>query len=312
MSDTIDVSVLIVSYNTQKLTLACLESVYEQTTTASFEVLVIDNASSDGSANAIRNAFPQVRLLEPGSNQGFASANNLAAKHATGEFILLLNPDTVILDKAIDRIVAFARQRPGAGVYGGRTFFGDGSLNYTSCHGRPTPWSLFCMGLGLSSLFRRWELLNPEGLGAWKRDSIRTVDCVTGCFLLIRRDLWQRLGGFDLDFFMYGEDTDLSIRAAAAAGPNLVFPDARLIHYGGQSEAVRADKMVRLFRAKRQLLEKHWSPLLVPYGRLMLKLWAGTRALAHTLLNIIGKKDDKARQTWCDIWRRRREYAGHP
>src|SRR5690606_14326374 len=112
---------------------------------------------------------------------------------------------------------------------------------YNSCHGRPTLWSLICLGTGLASLFRRSRCLNPESLGSWKRDSVREVDAVTGCFLLIGRELWNELGGFDESFFMYGEDTDLCLRSWAKGRPCLICPEAKLIHYGAQADRVRPD-----------------------------------------------------------------------
>jgi N-acetylglucosaminyl-diphospho-decaprenol L-rhamnosyltransferase len=304
-----DVSILIISYNTRELTLACLASVYAQTRDVEFEILVVDNESKDGSADAIASAYPHVRLIRPGANLGFAGGNNLAAKSAAGEFLLLLNPDTVILDGAIQKAVAFARSNPRAGIVGGRTYFGDMTLNPTSVHGRPTAWSLLCMGMGLSTLFRQTRLFDPESLGRWPRDSHREVDVVTGCFCLVRRDLWQTLGGYDESFFMYGEDTDLSIRAWEVGSACMVCPDAKLIHYGGQSEKVRSDKMIRLFRAKAQLFEKHWSRPAVWFGILMLKFWALTRTLGTGLWRYLNPAKQASYEAWRDIWRRRAEFA---
>ena len=212
-------SILVVSYNTRELTLACLESVYAQTTDLDFEVIVVDNASEDGSAKSIADAFPQVKVIESVENLGFARANNLAARSASGEYLLLLNSDTVVLDRAINRILNFARVRPEAGIVGGRTVFADGSLNASSCHGRQTPWGLFCLGTGLAAVFRGSRWFDPESLGSWQRDTVAEVDAVSGCFLLIRRELWEKLGGFDESFFMYGEDMDLCLRAGIR-GPN--------------------------------------------------------------------------------------------
>ena len=206
-------SIIIVSYNTRDITLACLESVYAQTRETSFEVIVLDNASSDGSADAIAGRFPQVRLIRHPINLGFAGGNNLAAKDAAGEFLLLLNPDTVVLNGAIDTLMAFARANPGAGIWGGRTVFADGTLNPTYCWKRQTAWSAFCCGTGLSSLFRGSRVLDPEAMGAWNRDQAPEVDIVSGCFLLITRALWDTLGGFDPAFFMYGEEADMCLRA---------------------------------------------------------------------------------------------------
>ncbi len=309
-----DVSILIVSYNTRDLTLACIRSVIEQTKHVLYEIIVVDNASKDGSAEAIAQAFspsdfPQVRLVIPEKNLGFAGGNNLAGEMASGDYILLLNPDTVILDAAIDKVVAFAKAHPEAGIVGGRTYFADGvTLNPNSCHGRPTYWSLFCMGTGLSSAFRRSAWFDPESLGKWQRDMVKKVDAVTGCFLLIETALWKRLGGFDLNFFMYSEDTDLCLRTWNLGRSCLICPDARLIHYGGQSEKVRPDKFVRLFRAKAQLFQKHGSGLFFRYGLSMLAMWALTRTMA-TWLRQLGNPDKReAFVSWRDIYRRRAEF----
>jgi GT2 family glycosyltransferase len=302
-------SILVISHNTRELTLACLRSLFEQTHGLEFEVIVVDNASTDGSAEAIAVAFPSARLIEPGTNLGFAAGNNLAARHARGELLLLLNPDTVIQDGAVQKAVAFARDNPEAGIVGGRTLFADGTLNPSSCHGRPTPWSLFCAGVGLSSVFRRSPWFDPESLGPWRRDTVREVPAVTGCFLLIRRELWERLGGFDESFFMYGEETDLCLRAAKLGQRCVICPDAQLIHYGGRSERARADKMVKLFRAKAQLFERHWRPGWIGFGIAMLKLWALTRMVAFGLASLVSPRRAEAYETWREIWRRRGEYT---
>ena len=191
-----DFSVIIVSYNTRDMTLDCLASVYAQTTGA-FEVVVVDNASSDGSAEAIGAAFPQVKLIAETVNHGFAAAHHVAVPHCRAPWLVLLNPDTVVLDGALDRLMAFRRQRPEAGIWGGRTVFADGRLNPASCWRRQTPWSLLCRASGLAVIFRTSEVFNPESYGGWPRDSVREVDIVTGCLFLIGRESWDRLGGFD-------------------------------------------------------------------------------------------------------------------
>ncbi|PQO28770.1 glycosyltransferase family 2 protein [Blastopirellula marina] len=307
-----DVSILVVSYNTKEETLACLESVYDQTKDVSFELIVLDNASHDGSAEAIEETFPELTLIKSSENLGFAGANNVAAEKATGEYLLLLNPDTVILDHAIDRIVKFARSDDQPRVFGGRTFFEDMTLNADSCHGAPTPWSLLSMGVGFSSVFSRSAFFNPEGLGDWQRDSFREVDCITGCFLLLQRSLWNELGGFDLDYFMYGEDTDLCLRARKHGAKCFVYPEAQLIHHGGRSEKVRADKMIRLFRAKHQLFQKHWKPGFVKFGARMLVFWAFTRYLALSVLGIASSSYRQRAAEWYSVFARRQEYCNLP
>jgi hypothetical protein len=308
--DFLDLSILIVSYNTRELTLECLRSVFDQTRGIKFEVIVVDNASTDGSPDAIASRFPQARLTRLERNIGFAAGNNLAAGTAGGRRLLLLNPDTVILDAAVNRVMEFADAHPSAGIVGGRTFYGDGSLNYTSCHGRPTVWSLLCMGFGLSSIFRRSRLFNPESLGSWKRDTVREVDVVTGCFLLIDRDLWQRLGGFDESFFMYGEETDLCLRAWDLGSRCMICPEAKLIHHGGRSERARADKLVKTFRAKVQLLQKHWRRGTPWFGCTMLRLWALNRMAILSLARHLRPDCQEGYEAWRAVWRRRGEWAG--
>src|SRR5690606_35725860 len=125
---------------------------------------------------------------------------------------------------------------------------------------------VFCVATGLSSLFRGSSLFNPEGYGGWKRDTVREVDIVSGCFFLIRRELWERLGGFDPAFFMYGEEADLCLRARKLGARPMVTPEATIVHYGGASERVRADKMVRLLQAKALLIRRHWGPVAARSG----------------------------------------------
>jgi N-acetylglucosaminyl-diphospho-decaprenol L-rhamnosyltransferase len=306
----VDVSILIISFNTRELTLGCLRSVQEQTRGVEYEVVVVDNASNDGSADAIAGDFPWVQLVRLSENIGFARANNLAAKSARGRYLLLLNPDTVILDGAVQKAVAFADANPRAGIVGGRTYFADHRLNYNSCHGAPTPWSQLCKGLGLSALFRRSRLFDPESLGNWERDDVREVDAVTGCFLLIDRELWNALRGFDESFFMYGEDTDLCLRAAELGRACMICPDCTLIHYGGQADSVRAEKMIRLFRAKAQLFRKHWSPAAAWFGVRMLRTWAFTRMAGLRLLSLLAPRRRGAYAAWREIWLRGDQYCG--
>ena len=178
--------------------------------------------------------------------------------HARGRRILLLNPDTVILDHAIDRLYAFAEAHPDCGIWGGRTVFSDGRLNPTSCWRGFTLWSIFCFTTGLTRM-RRSGLFNPEGYGGWQRDSARAVDIVTGCFFLIDRALWERCQGFDPAFFMYGEEADLCIRARHFGARPMMTPDATIIHYGGASEPDRAEQRIKVLASRISLMRRHRS-----------------------------------------------------
>ena len=150
------------------MTLECLRSIVRETRAHAYEIIVVDNRSSDGSADAIASEFPHIQLIRSEENLGFARACNLAATLARGEMLLLLNPDTVVLDQAIDRLLEFAEAEPRAGIWGGRTLFADGSLNPTSCWGKMTLWSLVSMAVGLKVLFPKSEFFNSEGYGQWR------------------------------------------------------------------------------------------------------------------------------------------------
>jgi GT2 family glycosyltransferase len=305
----INVSIIVVSYNTREMTLECLRSVYEQTTEVSFELLVVDNASNDNSAAIIAEYFPECTLIASKENLGFAGANNLAAKQAKGEYLLLLNPDTIVLDGAIQKLYAFARENPKNLIYGGRTLYSDYSLNPTSCWRRPTLWSLFCYATGLTSIFRKKKFFDPESYGNWQRDSVREVDIVTGCLLMIDKKNWNRLGGFDLQFFMYGEDADLCLRAAEKGAMPIITPDATIIHYCGASEKVRADKMIRLFRAKEQLIRRHWNLVSIHLGLMLLRSSVLIRVVTCQIITFfLPNRSNKNAESWKEIWQRRKEW----
>ena len=307
-ADQPELSILIVSYNTRALTLAALESLYAHPPPVPFEVILLDNASSDGSLDAIRAAFPQVIAIDQRENVGFAAGNNIAAERARGRRILLLNPDTIVLPSSFPALWAFAEREPERGIWGGRTLFPDGTLNPTSCWRRMTLWSLFCSAFGLTHLFPRSPVFNFEGYGGWQRDSVRDVDIVTGCFLLIDADLWRRLGGFDPTFFMYAEEADLCRRAAAIGARPGITPDAELVHYGGASEVTSAGKVVKTTRGRVTLMHKHWPWPSYALGRALLLLWSFVRMVAS--LRMSGRNDDptEAHGKWADIWRRRGEW----
>jgi GT2 family glycosyltransferase len=300
-SSNCDLSVIMISYNTREITLAALESFYAHAPQLDYEMIVVDNDSHDGSADAIAARFPQARLIRPGENLGFAAANNHAAQFARGRRLLLLNPDTVHLDDATGALWRFAEQTPEGGIWGGRTLFADRSLNPTSCWGKMTVWSLFCAATGLTAAFRSSTVFNPEAYGDWPRDSLRAVDIVTGCFFLIDHDLWRKLGGFDRTFFMYAEEADLCLRAARLGAKPSITPDAAIVHYGGASEVSSSERIIKVMRGKATLMRKHWSRPAIAAGAGLLHLWAFTHLLKGLL------RGGEEREKWRIVWRRRGE-----
>lgn len=306
------VSVLVISYNTREMTLEALRSLSAETGTP-HEVIVVDNASTDGSAEAIAAEFPHMRLIADGKNYGFALGNNIASAHARGKYILLLNPDTVVLDGAVDRLLAFAERTPEALIWGGRTVFGDRSLNPGSVAGQLTLWSLFCRVTGLAIAFRSSPFFNPEEIGTWDRSEERAVKVVQGSFLLITRDLWDRLKGFDPIFVMYGDEQDLCRRAIAAGARPRMTPEATIIHYHGASSK-RADREIMTLKAKATMIRRHFPSWQQPFARFLLAMWPWSRMVSGNLLaRLTGKTGlAEAAERWKTVWKARSDWkAGY-
>ncbi|HEY5049194.1 MAG TPA: glycosyltransferase family 2 protein [Rhizomicrobium sp.] len=294
-----DLSIIVVSYGSREMTLQALRSIEQGICTVPYEVLVVDNGSRDGSPPAIAAEFPEFRLMAEPVNLGFAGACNLAARTARGKYLLLLNPDTVVRNHAIDSLLAFARRRPEAGIWGGSTLFADGTLNPMSCCRRPSLWNLFCSGVALDTRYPQSPLFGSRSYGGWDRSSEREVDIVAGCFLLIRKTLWDRLGGFSPDFFMYGEDVDLCLRARRLGFRPAFTPAAAIVHHGSGTENDQARKIRQILAARALLIRRHFPLFKRPAGLALLalrpmlgRLWA-----KHAL-----------RETWSEVWALRRQW----
>jgi N-acetylglucosaminyl-diphospho-decaprenol L-rhamnosyltransferase len=307
------VSILLVTYRCREAARACLASIEAATRCVDYEVIVLDNASGDGTVEMVAEEFPGTRLVASPVNLGFAAGVNRAAGEAASEFLLLLNPDTVVHDGAVENLLDFARAHPEHGLYGGRTLNPDGRVNPGSCWGAPSLWSLFCFAATLSTAFKGNAILDPESLGGWERDSVREVDIVTGCLLLVPRALWKELGGFDTRFFMYAEDADLALRARALGYRPAITPDAVVTHEIGVSSATREDKLVLLFRGKATLLWKHWRPLRRRLGVALLVVGVGVRALEASLLGRFRAASGRRASFWPGVWKARKDWAaGYP
>jgi GT2 family glycosyltransferase len=230
----VDVSVVIVSWNTRNILRDCLQSVWAQTQDVECEVIVIDNASGDGSADMVRREFAQAVLVANPDNKGFAAANNLGIDRAKGRYVLLLNPDTIVLDGAIDKAVAFADAHPHAAVVGCRVLNSDGTLQ-RSCFMFPSALNLFLLATYLDRIFPRNRFFGRDRMTWWDAGDSRPVDVVSGCFMLVRREAIDQVGKLDETYFIYGEETDWCYRFAQAGWSVLFTPDAQIVHLGGRS-----------------------------------------------------------------------------
>jgi GT2 family glycosyltransferase len=231
-------SIIILCWNDLKVIGECLRSIYGTTHSTDFEVIVSDNGSTDGSLEFIRQNYPQVRLIENGKNLRFAKANNVGILASQGEYVLILNPDTIIHEGTLDKIIPFADKHPEAGAFGCRVLYADGS--YQDCI-RPFPSirSEWISALHLNALAYLSDWFSPGAYVGWKGETERTVGWLAGCFILLRADLLKRLGGFDEQFFYYHEDMDLCRRVWQAGYSILYNPHVSITHLGGQSTSKR-------------------------------------------------------------------------
>ncbi|MFO7977233.1 MAG: glycosyltransferase [Bacteroidales bacterium] len=279
-----DLSVIIVNYNVQYFLEQCLQSVFISGEELSMEVFVVDNNSVDGSLEMVREKFPQVHLIANKENVGFSRANNQALKLATGRYTLLLNPDTVVEHDTFTKVVDFMDHHPEAGALGVKMLDGKGRFLPESKRGLPTPMVAFYKIFGLSALFPRSRTFGRYHLGYLDNDKIHSVEILAGAFMLIRRQALQKTGLLDEDFFMYGEDIDLSYRILKAGYRNYYYPDTRIIHYKGESTKKSSINYVFVFyNAMIIFARKHFSPKNAGIFSLLIKMAIYFRAFMAIL-----------------------------
>ncbi len=253
-------SIVIVNYNVRYFLEQCLNSVFRSGDALDMEVFVVDNQSVDGSVDMVREKFPRVKLIANDKNLGFSKANNQAIRRSSGKYILLLNPDTVVEDDTLSKVVDFMDRHPDAGGLGVRMLDGQGRFLPESKRGLPTPGVAFCKIFGLSSLFPKSKVFGKYHLGYLDQDKTHEVDVLSGAFMLLRKEALEKTGLLDEAFFMYGEDIDLSHRIVKAGYKNYYYPDARIIHYKGESTKKSSVNYVLVFyNAMIIFARKHFS-----------------------------------------------------
>jgi len=229
-----DLSIIIVNWNTRDILHHCLLSIYAQTEGVEREVIVIDNGSTDGSVEMIKRNFREVILVENAGNRGFAAANNQGIKISKGRYVCLVNSDIIVLEYCIQKLMSFIDEYPSIGIVGPRIVNPDGSVR-TSCNHFPTISNNLCQALGLSRLFPKSTFFSPWTMDSWSHDSTRSVDVVAGSFWMVRRKAIDEVGLLDEDFFIYGEDIDWCKRFHNAGWDVVFYPGAEAIHLGGAS-----------------------------------------------------------------------------
>jgi len=271
----VDLSIIIVNWNTRDLLAQCLQSVYETVQGLECEIFVVDNASSDGSAAMVRERFPCVRLVENWENVGFARANNQAIRESTGRYVVLLNPDTVVKPGALEALVPFMDTHPQAGAGGARLLNPDGTLQ-TSCYPAPTLsrefWRLF--HLDAYWLYAHYDM------ASWGLDRPREVDVLQGACLILRREALDQVGLLDEDYFIYTEEVDLCQRLRHQGWKAYWLPQAAVVHYGGQStQQVAAQMFLSLYQTKLLYFRKNHGRRAAQLYKLILLAATLTRLL---------------------------------
>ncbi|PQV63702.1 hypothetical protein B1R32_10941 [Abditibacterium utsteinense] len=250
-------SVIIVSFNTREMTLKCLRVLLGEIANLDAEIFVVDNASSDGSVEAIAREFPQVKLLHNKRNQGFGAANNQAIRLASGEFILLLNSDAFPKNRAISRLIECARKQPRAAVCGPRLLNEDGSLQL-SCYRFPSPLKSIWENTLLAAALPNHPIFGDYR--SWPHDARREVDFVIGACWLVRRAAIEQVGLFDEEFFLYAEETDWAKRFHHGGWKILFVPEAEVVHLGGGSGGAQPDRVFSEFhRGQERFIRKHYG-----------------------------------------------------
>ena len=253
-------SVIIVNYNVKYFLEQCLCSLQAAIDKIDAEVLVIDNCSSDGSINYLQPHFPWVTFIQNGANEGFAKANNKALQFAKGQYILFLNPDTLLAEDTLQLCIDFFAQHADAGAVGVRMIDGSGRFLPESKRAFPAPMVSFYKLTGLSALFPKSRIFNKYALGYLPENAVHEVDILAGAFMMVSKNAIDKTGSFDEQFFMYAEDIDLSYRIQKAGYKNYYLGNVSIVHFKGKSTVKGNLSYVEIFyRAMRLFVKKYYS-----------------------------------------------------
>lgn len=286
MYEEIKVSVVIVNYNVKFFLEQCLLSVRAATAGINAEVFVVDNNSSDGSVDYLRSKFPDVTFIEKKDNPGFAVANNEAIKLAKGQYILLLNPDTIIGEESIRTLSFFLDEHEKAGGIGVKMIDGHGIFLPESKRSFPSPWVSFCKIFGLSKLFPHSKLVARYSLPYLNPNKQHKVDVLAGAFMMIRHEALDKVGLLDESFFMYGEDIDLSYRLVLGGYGNYYIPE-RILHYKGESTKRDNLSFVRNFYGAMHIFYKKYYPRSGWLMSFLIRLAIFLKAFGATIKRVI-------------------------
>lgn len=281
MVESPDLSIIILNYNVKDLLLKCLESIFKNRKEQDrWQVMVVDNASSDGSVEEVRKRYKDIEIVENKSNLGFAAGNNVGVKYAKAPVILFLNPDTVVIDDAIQKSLKYLLSNPDIGALTCRVELPDGRLDY-SCHrGFPTPWNSFCYFSGLAKLFPYSPLFAGYTASYLDIRTTHEIDCLTGAFLMVRKIAGDQIGWWDTDYFFNGEDIEFCFSLKEKGWKIYFYPQVKIIHYKGSSAGQEKAKAISHgVSAMRIFYKKHYYDKYPPILRNL--ILAAIKMLEH-------------------------------
>ena len=254
-------SILIPTLNVCQMLKACLESIEQYTPAGTYEIIIADNASSDGTLEMLQRDFPDLKVLTSDKNEGFSKPVNRLLKAATGEYLVLLNPDTLLIEDVFSPQLDWLAENEEVGICIPKVLNSDGSFQAQSKRGDAKPVAVFGYFLGLGKLFPQNRALNSYLMSWLDEDEISEVDAVSGSCMIIRRECWEQVGDFDEAFFAYQEDSDYCIRARKAGWKVMYVPISAIIHYGGQggSKARPYKSIWEWHRSYFVLYKKHFA-----------------------------------------------------
>ncbi len=260
----IDLSIIIVNYNVKEFLQNLIHSIEKASENISTEIIVVDNASTDGSNELLKSKFPFIKLIENKINLGFGKANNIGLRIAKGNYIVMINPDAIVSEDTFSKMIKFFEENPEAGLATPKILNPDGSLQLGCRRSFPGPWTSFCRVTGLSGLFPNSKLFARYNLTYLPENQTFEVDAISGSFMMVNREVYEKVGGFDEQFFMYGEDLDLCYRIQNAGYKVFYVHTAQIIHYKGESTKRSDIDEVRIFYdAMRVFVKKHLATSLL-------------------------------------------------
>lgn len=282
------ISVIIVSWNARSYLRDCLDSIRQTGTSCVHEVIVVDNASSDGSPEMVAEQFPEVTLIRSMENLGFARANNLAIKHATGSMLALVNSDVIIHAGCLEKLAEFLEHNENAGLIGPRIIGADGNLQRT-CRRLPSVWNNLCRTLAVDRVFSNCSILSGHEMRHFDHDSLAEAEVLSGCFWVARRDAVDAVGGLDDRFFFYMEDVDWCKRFWDLGWKVMFVPEATAVHFGGASTSNAPFRYsIQYHRANLQYWQKYHGVAGQCTYLLLAASHHGLRLLVRSLKRIVG------------------------